>query len=114
MTREGGEAGRKSGLLLFKMCLLGIWHGLIDKKLEDRVNDSIPFNRFCGLSLEDHVPDHGIVSQFRTMLTMQEGLACATRRGEPAVAGERPAGEEQHHHGRIDHRDPNKPKGKTC
>ena len=60
------------GLVLFKMCLLGIWYGLSDRELEDQVNDSISFTRFCGLSLEDPVPDHSIVSRFRTMLTMQE------------------------------------------
>jgi transposase, IS5 family len=36
------------------------------------MNDSISFTRFCGLSLEDPVPDHSIVSRFRTMLTAQE------------------------------------------
>lgn len=59
------------GLVLFKMSLLGIWYNLSDRALEERVNDSISFSRFCGLTLEDTVPDHSIVSRFRTMLTNQ-------------------------------------------
>ena len=61
-----------AGLVLFKMSLLGIWYGLSDRELEDHVNDSISFTRFCGLSLEDSIPDHSIVSRFRTMLSTQE------------------------------------------
>ena len=61
-----------AGLVLFKMSLLGIWYGLSDRELEDQVNDSISFTRFCGLSLEDPIPDHSIVSRFRTMLSTQE------------------------------------------
>lgn len=69
--RGTGIAGNLAypGLVLFKMSLLGIWYGLSDRALEERVNDSITFSRFCGLSLEDKVPDHSIVSRFRTMLT---------------------------------------------
>ena len=72
--RGKGIAGNSAypGLVLFRMCLLGIWYQLSDRGLEDRVNDSISFNRFCGLSLADPVPDHSIVSRFRTMLT-EEG-----------------------------------------
>ena len=69
--RGKGIAGNRAypGLVLFRMCLLGIWYQLSDRALEDRVNDSISFNRFCGLSLADPVPDHSIVSRFRTMMT---------------------------------------------
>lgn len=70
-TRGKGIAGNSAypGLVLFKMSLLGIWYNLSDRALEDRVNDSISFNRFCGLSLSDPVPDHSVVSRFRTMMT---------------------------------------------
>ena len=44
-----------------------------DRALEERVNDSISFNRFCGLSLADPVPDHSIISRFRTMMTAEGG-----------------------------------------
>ena len=62
-----------SGLLLFKMSLLGIWYGLSDRQVEDRVNDSLASMRFCGLSLDESVPDHSILSRFRTEVTQNGG-----------------------------------------
>jgi len=38
-------------LLLFRMCLLQTWYGLSDYEVEDRVNDSISFGYFCGLTV---------------------------------------------------------------
>jgi IS5 family transposase len=66
-----GEVGRDgySGLLLFKMLLLGIWNGLSDYGTEDLVNDSLSASKFCDLSLEDDVPDHSVLSRFRTYMT---------------------------------------------
>ncbi len=57
------------GILLFKMCLLQTWYGLSDYEVEDRINDSISFSTFCGLSLEQPEPDHSTLSRFRTHLT---------------------------------------------
>jgi IS5 family transposase len=57
------------GLVLFKMALLQTWYGLSDYEVEDRVNDSISFSRFVGISLDDSVPDHSVLSRFRTELT---------------------------------------------
>lgn len=57
------------GLMLFKMCLLQTWYGLSDYELEDRVNDSIAWSDFIGLSLEHTAPDHSLVSKFRTEMT---------------------------------------------
>jgi IS5 family transposase len=57
------------GLLLFKMCLLQTWYGLSDYEVEDRVNDSISFGYFCGLTIEQVAPDHSTVSRFRATLT---------------------------------------------
>lgn len=64
-------AGRPSykGLLLFKMSLLQTWYGLSDYEVEERVNDSLSFMKFVGLSLEDDVPDNTVLSRFRTALT---------------------------------------------
>lgn len=70
--RKGNSAvGTPSydGLLLFKMCLLQTWYGLSDYEVEDRINDSISFSRFCGLTLEQPAPDHSTLSRFRTALT---------------------------------------------
>ena len=65
-------AGRPaySGLLLFKMLLAGIWNGgLSDESVEDMANTNLHVMRFLGLSLEDAVPDHSVLSRFRTRLT---------------------------------------------
>jgi len=43
--------------------------GLSDYEVEDRVNDSISFGYFCGLTLEQIAPDHSTVSRFRTAMT---------------------------------------------
>lgn len=63
--------GRPSydGLLLFKMGLLQTWYGLSDYEVEDRLNDSISFSRFVGLSIDSASPDHSVLSRFRTELT---------------------------------------------
>ena len=57
------------GLLLFKMCLLQTWYGLSDYEVEDRINDSISFSYFCGLTIEQTAPDHSTLSRFRSRLT---------------------------------------------
>lgn len=57
------------GVLLFKMCLLQTWYGLSDYEVEDRVNDSISFGYFCGLTIDQVAPDHSTISRFRTALT---------------------------------------------
>lgn len=58
-----------SGLLLFKMLLLGVWNGsLSDRAVEDLVNENLSAMRFCDLSLEDSVPDHSVLSRFRSQL----------------------------------------------
>lgn len=60
-------------ILLFKMLLLQTWYGLSDCALEERVNDSVTFSRFLGLSMEAVSPDHSTISRFRTALT-ESGL----------------------------------------
>ena len=57
------------GLLLFKMCLLQSWYGLSDYEVEDRINDSLSFSYFCGMTIEQISPDHSTLSRFRTALT---------------------------------------------
>lgn len=57
------------GLLLFKMCLLQSWYGLSDYEVEDRINDSLSFSYFCGMTIEQVAPDHSTLSRFRTALT---------------------------------------------
>jgi IS5 family transposase len=47
-----------SGLLLFKISLLQTWYGLSDYEVKGRVNDSISFRYFCGLTVDRVAPDH--------------------------------------------------------
>ena len=68
-------AGRPaySGLLLFKMLLVGIWNGgLSDESVEGMANSNLHVMRFLGLSLEDDVTDHSVLSRFRTRLTVAQ------------------------------------------
>jgi IS5 family transposase len=51
------------------MLLSGIWYDLSDEKVEESVNDSLSMMRFCDLDIEDNVPDHRVLSRFRTELT---------------------------------------------
>ena len=47
------------GIILFKICLLQTWYGLSDYEVEDRINDSLSFSRFVGLSSDDLSPRAG-------------------------------------------------------
>jgi len=58
------------GLLLFKMLLVGLWHGgLSDESVEGMAKVNLHVMRVPGLDLEDAVPDHSVLSRFRTRLT---------------------------------------------
>ncbi|MGI2262251.1 IS5 family transposase [Candidatus Cardinium hertigii] len=63
-----------SPLLLFKMLLLQTWYSLSDYQVEEEVNDRITFSRFCGISMDNSVPDHSVLSRFRTALTEKKAL----------------------------------------
>ena len=62
-----------SGIVLFKMTLLQTWYGLSDYELEDQVNDRVSFSRFVGIPMDESVPDHSVISRFRTELTEKKG-----------------------------------------
>jgi transposase, IS5 family len=62
------------GILLFKITLLQTWFKLSDEAVEERINDSIKFTKFLGLSLEDSVPDHSVISRFRKELSEKNAL----------------------------------------
>lgn len=70
-TKVKSATGRPaySGLCLFKMSLLQTWYGMSDYEVEERINDSISFGRFCDFSVEDTAPDHSTLSRFRSLLT---------------------------------------------
>jgi transposase, IS5 family len=50
-------------LVLFKMMLLQTWYNLSELGVEDMVNDTLSANAFCGLRVEDTVPDHSTLSR---------------------------------------------------
>ncbi|QOJ23293.1 MAG: transposase [Gammaproteobacteria bacterium] len=53
-----------------KMLQTGIWNGgLSDESVEGMTNSNLHVMRFLGLSMEDDVPDHSVLSRFRTRLT---------------------------------------------
>ena len=55
------------------MLLVGLWHGgLSDEAVEDMANSNLYVMRFLDLALEDEVPDHSVLSRFRTRLTQAE------------------------------------------
>ena len=62
-----GKAGWPT-LVLFKALLLQRWYDLSDEALEASLSDRLSFLRFCGLSLEDDVPDHSTFWRFRERL----------------------------------------------
>jgi IS5 family transposase len=52
------------------MLLIGVWYnGLSDEAVEDIANSNLYVMQFLGLQLEDNVPDHSVLSKFRTALT---------------------------------------------
>ena len=63
--------GRDSypALVLFKMVLLGYLYGLSDYEVEEQVKDRVSFSKFVGIPLSDDVPDHSVISRFRTILS---------------------------------------------
>ena len=64
-----------SGILLFKMLLVGVWNGnLSDRLVEEMVCENLSAMQFCGLQLEDNVPDHSCLSRFRSLLAKHNGF----------------------------------------
>ena len=59
--------------VFFKMTLLQTWYTLSDYGVAEQVNDSLFCMRFCGLQLEDQVPDHSVVCRFRKALNQSGG-----------------------------------------
>ena len=81
------ERGTKAynPLILFKMQLVLIWYNLSDVQTEDMVNDSFSVMRFCGLKIEDPVPDHSTLSRFRNNAYTEEGIRSYFEESESAI-----------------------------
>jgi IS5 family transposase len=56
------------------MMLLQTWYNLSDMGVEDMVNDTLSANAFCGLRVEDTVPDHSTLSRFRSELSEKRAM----------------------------------------
>jgi IS5 family transposase len=74
LSRSSRGAPGYGPLVLFKAVLLAQWHGLSDEAMEAALDDRLSFRRFCGLRLEDAVPDHSTLWRFREALG-KAGLA---------------------------------------
>jgi transposase len=61
-------------VVLLKALILQSLYGLSDRELEEALCDRLSFRRFCGLSLEEGVPDHTVLCRFRNELAAA-GLA---------------------------------------
>lgn len=63
-------------LMLFKALLLQQWYGLSDPGLEEALGDRLSFRRFCGVPLDQKMPDHSTLWRFRERLS-QSGVGAA-------------------------------------
>ncbi|MBP6058439.1 MAG: transposase [Nitrosomonas sp.] len=51
-------------IVAFQSAVAGIWNGgLSDEVVEEMANSNLHVMRFLGLSLEDEVPDHSVLSR---------------------------------------------------
>jgi IS5 family transposase len=69
---EGGRP-RYDVTVMFRMVLLGQWHDLSDREVEEALRVRLDFMVFCGLNLSSEVPDQNTVQLFRSKLT-EKGL----------------------------------------
>ena len=60
-------------LVLYKALLLQSLYGLSERELEEALCDRLSFRRFCGLGLEETIPDHTVINRFRNLL-IEKGL----------------------------------------
>ncbi|MCY4298081.1 MAG: transposase, partial [Flavobacteriaceae bacterium] len=68
------QRGQKADhpMILLKMQLISVWFHLSDVRTEEFIKDSIIFTAFCGLDMEDAIPDHRTLSRFRSELTAKK------------------------------------------
>jgi IS5 family transposase len=52
-------------LTMFKIVLVQQWYGLSDPGAEEAVRDRLSFQRFCGIPLDQEMPDHSSIWRFR-------------------------------------------------
>ena len=47
------------------MQLISTWYGISDVQTEEMVNDNLSASLYCGLAIEDSVPDPSTLSRFK-------------------------------------------------
>lgn len=77
--RDRGGPGRPGwpARMLFRALVLQSAYGLSVRELEAALADRLSFRRFCGLGLQERVPDHTVLNRFHSELVAQgllEGL----------------------------------------
>lgn len=77
--RDRGGPGRPGwpARVLFRALVLQSAYGLSVRQLEEALADRLSFRRFCGLGLQEDVPDHTVLNRFHSALVAQgllEGL----------------------------------------
>ena len=55
-------------LIMFKILILQVWHGLSDEALEKQIARDLMFRRFINLGLSESVSDHSSIWRFRQLL----------------------------------------------
>jgi IS5 family transposase len=73
--RDEATAGRPGYpvAVLLRALLLQSLYGLSDRELKGALTDRLSFKRFCGLGLDEAVPDHTVLNRFRNRL-IEDGL----------------------------------------
>ncbi len=64
-----GGASHYDYVFMFKILVIQKYYNLSDEQTEFRINDSLSFQRFLGITLSDKVPDHNKIWDFRERLT---------------------------------------------
>lgn len=67
-NHEGAGHPGWPALVLYRALVVQSLYGLSDRELEEALADRLSFRRFCGLGLEETVPDHTVLNRFRNAL----------------------------------------------
>jgi Transposase and inactivated derivatives, IS5 family len=67
---DRSEEGRPAydDLVMFRVMILQKLYDLSDPQMEEMLYDRLSFRRFCGLGLEDKIPDETTILRFRALL----------------------------------------------
>jgi len=84
---DRGKGGRPpyDAVLMFKVLVLQTLYTLSDDQTEYQLKDRLSFMRFCGLALEDRVPDAKTIWLFREQLTKAEAIKRLFQRFDAAL-----------------------------